>query len=73
VSRQLRHGDNTDREPIPEIARYRRSAKLMPMPNMPSTRPLRILVVGAGVGGISIARAYCATDMTSQSSNGARM
>jgi FAD-dependent urate hydroxylase len=26
------------------------------MPNAPSTRPLRILVVGAGVGGISIAR-----------------
>ena len=34
----------------------RRSAKLMPVPNAPSTRPLRILVVGAGVGGISIAR-----------------
>src|SRR5580693_8474868 len=26
------------------------------MPNTPSTRPLRILVVGAGVGGISVAR-----------------
>jgi FAD-dependent urate hydroxylase len=34
----------------------RRSAKLMPAPNAPSTRSLRILVVGAGVGGISIAR-----------------
>jgi 2-polyprenyl-6-methoxyphenol hydroxylase-like FAD-dependent oxidoreductase len=33
-----------------------RSAKLMPGPNAPSTRSLRILVVGAGVGGISIAR-----------------
>src|SRR6202022_3582877 len=33
-----------------------RSAKLLPVPNAPSTRPLRILVVGAGVGGISIAR-----------------
>ena len=34
----------------------RRSAKLMPVSNAPSTRSLRILVVGAGVGGISIAR-----------------
>jgi FAD-dependent urate hydroxylase len=34
----------------------RRSAKLMSMPNVPSTRSLRVLVVGAGVGGISIAR-----------------
>ena len=33
-----------------------RSAKLMPVPNAPSTRSLRVLVVGAGVGGISIAR-----------------
>ena len=33
-----------------------RSAKLTPVPNAPSTRSLRILVVGAGVGGISIAR-----------------
>jgi FAD-dependent urate hydroxylase len=32
------------------------SANLMPVPNAPSTRSLRILVVGAGVGGISIAR-----------------
>jgi FAD-dependent urate hydroxylase len=56
VSRQLRYGDETDREPIPKYARYRRSAKLMPVSNAPSTRSLRILVVGAGVGGISIAR-----------------
>jgi 2-polyprenyl-6-methoxyphenol hydroxylase-like FAD-dependent oxidoreductase len=34
----------------------RRFAKLTPVPNAPSTRSLRILVVGAGVGGISIAR-----------------
>jgi FAD-dependent urate hydroxylase len=33
-----------------------RSAKLMPVPNAPSDRSLRILVVGAGVGGISVAR-----------------
>src|ERR1700722_8939816 len=33
-----------------------RSAKLLPVPNAPSTRPLRILVVGAGAGGVSIAR-----------------
>ncbi len=33
-----------------------RSANLMSMPTAPSTRSLRILVVGAGVGGISIAR-----------------
>ena len=32
------------------------SANLMPVPNASSTRALRILVVGAGVGGISIAR-----------------
>ena len=56
MSRQLRRGDETDREPIPKYARYRRSAKLMPVSNAPSTRPLRILVVGAGVGGISVAR-----------------
>jgi FAD-dependent urate hydroxylase len=45
-----------DREPIPKLARYRQAAKLMPAPNAPSTRSLRILVVGAGVGGISVAR-----------------
>jgi FAD-dependent urate hydroxylase len=56
VTRQLRYGDESDREPIPEIARYRRSTKLKPVPNGRSTRSLRILVVGAGVGGISIAR-----------------
>ncbi len=33
-----------------------RSAKLMPVPNAPPTPSLRILVVGAGVSGISIAR-----------------
>jgi FAD-dependent urate hydroxylase len=33
-----------------------RSANLMSTPTAPSTRSLRILVVGAGVGGISIAR-----------------
>ena len=32
------------------------STNLMPVPNAPSTRALRVLVVGAGVGGISIAR-----------------
>jgi FAD-dependent urate hydroxylase len=36
--------------------RDRRSAKLPPGPKSPPTQPLRILVVGAGVGGISIAR-----------------
>jgi FAD-dependent urate hydroxylase len=30
--------------------------KLMPVPNAPSTRSLRIIVVGSGVGGISVAR-----------------
>ena len=34
----------------------RRSSELMPAPKGRSTRPLRILVVGAGVGGISVAR-----------------
>ena len=32
------------------------SANLMPVPDAPSARSLRVLVVGAGVGGISIAR-----------------
>jgi FAD-dependent urate hydroxylase len=32
------------------------SANLVPVPHASSTRALRILVVGAGVGGISIAR-----------------
>src|ERR1700757_3488100 len=35
---------------------YGRCAKLLPFTNSPSSRSLRILVVGAGVGGISIAR-----------------
>ncbi len=35
---------------------YQRSEKLPPAAASPSTRPLRILVVGAGVSGISIAR-----------------
>jgi FAD-dependent urate hydroxylase len=35
---------------------HERSAKLMPLPNAPSTPSLHILVVGAGVGGISVAR-----------------
>src|SRR5208283_2384463 len=33
-----------------------RSAKPVPVPNDPSTASLRVLVVGAGVGGISVAR-----------------
>ena len=56
MSRQLRRGDQTDRETIPEYARFRHSANRMSVPNAPSTRSLRILVVGAGVGGISLAR-----------------
>jgi FAD-dependent urate hydroxylase len=56
VSRQSRCGDETDRGPIAAYHRYRRSAKLIAGPDAPSTRSLRILVVGAGVGGISIAR-----------------
>jgi len=35
---------------------YGRSSTLRPVPNGPSTPSLRILVVGAGVGGLSIAR-----------------
>jgi FAD-dependent urate hydroxylase len=35
---------------------YGRSSTLLPVPNGPSTPSLRILVVGAGVGGLSIAR-----------------
>ena len=54
MSRQLRHGEETGREPISKYGRYQRSAKLMPVSEAPSG--LRILVVGAGVGGISIAR-----------------
>src|SRR3984893_17416864 len=48
---RLRHDNETDREPISTSARYRRSAKSMPIPNAH-----RILVIGAGVSGISIAR-----------------
>src|SRR6202165_5985401 len=48
---RLRHDNEPAREPISTSARYRRSAKSMPIPNA-----LRILVIGAGVGGISIAR-----------------
>jgi FAD-dependent urate hydroxylase len=54
VRRRLSRGDETDREPISKYARYGSSAKLMLVPNVPSR--LRILVVGAGVGSISIAR-----------------
>lgn len=43
----MKLGDQTDREPIPRNARYRSPAKLM---------RLRVLVVGAGVSGISVAR-----------------
>jgi FAD-dependent urate hydroxylase len=35
---------------------YRRSAKLLSVPNAPSNRSLRIVIVGAGVGGVSVAR-----------------
>ncbi|MBV8347805.1 MAG: FAD-dependent monooxygenase, partial [Mycolicibacterium sp.] len=44
-----------DREATSQDAQYGRSAKPQPVANAPST-PLRILVIGAGVGGISIAR-----------------
>src|ERR1700739_1213391 len=37
-------------------ARYRRPAKPMSMTTAPSAWPLRVLVVGAGAGGISVAR-----------------
>jgi FAD-dependent urate hydroxylase len=47
--------NEADREPISPYDRYGCSAKMQPISNAPST-PLRILVVGAGVGGISIAR-----------------
>ncbi|MDT5232139.1 MAG: FAD-dependent urate hydroxylase, partial [Mycobacterium sp.] len=52
----MRHGDETGRESISKYARRGSSAELMPLPNAPSTPSLRILVVGAGVGGISVAR-----------------
>jgi FAD-dependent urate hydroxylase len=50
-----------------------RSAKLRPVPNAPSTRSLRILVVGAGVGGISIARGLLRDGHDVTSSNGGLM
>jgi 2-polyprenyl-6-methoxyphenol hydroxylase-like FAD-dependent oxidoreductase len=52
----MRYGNATGREPVSKDARYGRSAKLMAVPNVPSPTPLRMLVVGAGVGGISVAR-----------------
>jgi FAD-dependent urate hydroxylase len=56
VRRRLRRADQTDHEPISKFARYARSAKRMPVPGTASTPSLRVLVVGAGVGGISVAR-----------------
>jgi FAD-dependent urate hydroxylase len=50
------HGHEMDQKPIPDNARYGRSAKLTSLASAPSARRLRVLVVGAGVGGISIAR-----------------
>src|ERR1700676_555584 len=51
MTSRLRHDKETDQEPISTSARYRRSSKSMPIPNAH-----RILVIGAWVGGISIAR-----------------
>jgi FAD-dependent urate hydroxylase len=56
VNRQFRHEQEVGRASNPQSARYRRSAKPTPASRAPLTRALRILVVGAGVGGISIAR-----------------
>ena len=49
------------------------NALLRPVPNAPSTRSLRILVVGAGVGGISIARGLLRDGHDVTSSNGGLM
>lgn len=49
---RLRHGDEADRKPISEYAR--RGVRSNPVSIVPWS--LRILVVGAGVGGLSVAR-----------------
>jgi FAD-dependent urate hydroxylase len=52
----LRRWNETDREPSSKCAQYGRSAKRVPVPNAPPNPSPRILVVGAGVSGISVAR-----------------
>jgi FAD-dependent urate hydroxylase len=52
----LRDWNETDRESISRYARYGRSANGVSVPNAPPNPSPRILVVGAGVSGISVAR-----------------
>lgn len=49
------HPNNREAD-LPDMPGYEDSKKLLPVAQTPSTRPLRILVVGAGVSGISVAR-----------------
>lgn len=51
MRRRLRQADNLDREPTQTVGRHGKRARPMPVP-----QAHRILVVGAGVSGISIAR-----------------
>jgi FAD-dependent urate hydroxylase len=52
----LRDWNETDREPIQRSTGYGSSAKRVSVPNAPPNPSPRILVVGAGVSGISVAR-----------------
>jgi 2-polyprenyl-6-methoxyphenol hydroxylase-like FAD-dependent oxidoreductase len=52
----LRHWNETDRKLSSKYAEFGRSATRVPVPNSPTNPPPRILVVGAGVSGISVAR-----------------
>jgi 2-polyprenyl-6-methoxyphenol hydroxylase-like FAD-dependent oxidoreductase len=56
MRRRLRHWAERDRDPIVRYARYGRFAKRVPVPNASPNPSPRILVVGAGVSGISVAR-----------------
>jgi FAD-dependent urate hydroxylase len=52
----LSYRDKTDRGPISRYLRYGRSGKRVQVPGAPPNPSPRILVVGAGVSGISVAR-----------------
>jgi FAD-dependent urate hydroxylase len=47
---------NNPEADLPDMPGHQGSEKLPPVAGAPSTRPLRILVIGAGVSGISVAR-----------------
>lgn len=56
AKRRLRWRDDSAREPVPRLSQFLRSPQPGPLPSAASTRSRRIVVVGGGVGGISVAR-----------------